>query len=86
MNYEAWRISFQDSEQAARAAFAAWQAAEAQLATQAELLDKARRSIVTAGVQGSPDTYEAGFQDADEQWDQKLAKMASQMRSGSEGV
>lgn len=26
MNYESWRISFQDSEQAARAAFEAWQA------------------------------------------------------------
>lgn len=28
MNYESWRISFQDSEQAARAAFEAWRAAE----------------------------------------------------------
>jgi len=52
MTYEQWRISYQSSEQAARAAFQAWQEATAppagheELATQvADLLDQMQNGI-----------------------------------------
>jgi hypothetical protein len=40
MSYEAWRISFQDPEQAARAAFVRWCAAEAWLLMEKEALER----------------------------------------------
>lgn len=52
--YEAWRISYQSSEQAARAAYAMWQEAQAQRAPLEEkrileIADKHRTSYPSCG-------------------------------------
>jgi hypothetical protein len=46
MNYEAWRISYQSSEQAARAAYARMQRLAAALALSRQHIESERESII----------------------------------------
>jgi hypothetical protein len=53
MNYEAWRITFQSSEQAARAAFAEWQKRPAEcepVAIVGELYSQTRDEVIAKGI------------------------------------